>query len=293
MRQYILRGMKLLIGFIVSVLVIGAATWYLIATPAPKHTGGAPDYKNATYRINGTPVTLIDGVSVTETAPGSASKITTRYFGNEVRGDFNNDGTEDVAFLLTSDGGGSGTFYYVVAALMGIDSYQGTNAVFLGDRIAPQTTEFKDGKIVVNYADRKPNEPMTAIPSVGVSKYLKVENGMLVEIIADSGKPKSGIQGTVMIGPTCPVMKNPPDPNCADKPYAAKLILYGKDGTSLIQKFSADSAGKFSLVLTPGEYNIKGDNSASPFPRCAESGNITVSPNVFREVTIECDTGIR
>ncbi len=103
----------------------------------------------------------------------------TRYFGNEVKGDFNGDGQEDSAYLFTQDGGGSGTFYYVTVKLA---NGQELNAILLGDRIAPQTTEYRDGKIIVNYADRKPNEPMTTRPSVGVSKYLEVVNNQLVEI---------------------------------------------------------------------------------------------------------------
>jgi len=59
--------------------------------------------------------------------------------------------------------------------------YKGTNAILLGDRIAPQTTEIKNGQVIVNYADRAAGEPMTARPSVGVSKYLKVEGTTLVE----------------------------------------------------------------------------------------------------------------
>lgn len=141
-----------------------------------------PSYKNISYKINGVDITLINGLAETEIAPGSASKLITRYFGNEAHGDLNADGLEDVAFLLTQDGGGSGTFYYIAAALKASVGYQGTNAIFLGDRIAPQTTEIKNGEIIVNYADRKPGEPMTSQPSVGVSKYLKVENGVLTEV---------------------------------------------------------------------------------------------------------------
>jgi hypothetical protein len=39
--------------------------------------------------------------------------------------------------LITHDPGGSGTFYYVAAAINVNKRYQGTNAVLLGDRIAP------------------------------------------------------------------------------------------------------------------------------------------------------------
>ena len=136
--------------------------------------------KNATYVIEGQPVTLVDGVFATSTVPGSASRATTHYFGNEATGDLNGDGLLDVGFILTQNNGGSGTFYYVAVALKTATGYQGTNAILLGDRIAPQTTEIKNGVLIVNYADRNPGEPMTAQPSVGVSKYLLVEKGSLV-----------------------------------------------------------------------------------------------------------------
>lgn len=139
------------------------------------------DYKNATYTIEGTPVTLVNGESSVEAAPGSASKIVTKYFGNEVQTDLNGDGRVDVAFLLTQSTGGSGTFYYIVGALNTGNGYVGTDAVLLGDRIAPQTTEISQnpaqkGVIVVNYADRAPGEPMTAQPSIGKSIWLKLDS---------------------------------------------------------------------------------------------------------------------
>lgn len=150
---------------------------------APAQTPAAPgSYKDASYEIEGRIIALTNGVSEIEAAPGAASKIATRYFGNEATGDLNGDGTPDLAFLLTQSSGGSGTFYYVVVAVRTSDGYRGTNAVLLGDRVAPQTTGFRNGTLIVNYAERKPGEPMTARPSVGVSKYLKIVNGRLVEV---------------------------------------------------------------------------------------------------------------
>ena len=35
----------------------------------------------------------------------------------------------------------------------------------------------------------------------------------------------SGIRGTVMAGPTCPVERDPPDPNCADKPLSVLVSV--------------------------------------------------------------------
>lgn len=170
--------MKTLLG-IVSIIALGVGIWFLVGpdqTAAPQ----AADHKSATYSIEGQPVALVDGYAETAAAPGSASKTVTRYFGNEATGDLNGDGVSDVAFVLTQDAGGSGTFYYAVAALKTSDGYQGTDAVLLGDRIAPQTTEIQNGQLIVNYADRRSDEPMTAQPSFGVSKYLRVEGALLV-----------------------------------------------------------------------------------------------------------------
>jgi hypothetical protein len=149
-------------------------------TPAP--AAAVASYRDATYVVEGKPVALKNGLLEVEAAPGSASKITTRVFGNDATGDVNGDGQADVAFVLTQSPGGSGTFFYAVAALKTETGYTGTNAVLLGDRIAPQTTRIVDGLIEVNYAERKPGEPMTTQPSVGVTKRLRVTDGKLLEV---------------------------------------------------------------------------------------------------------------
>jgi len=134
---------------------------------------GAKGPKDATYRINGQTVTLKNGIAEVEVAPGGTVKIVTRYFGNEVKHDFDGDGRKDAAFLLTQETGGSGTFFYVVAALNTANGYVGSEGLFLGDRIAPQTTERGKGNIVlVNYAERKPGESFAVRPSVGKSIWL-------------------------------------------------------------------------------------------------------------------------
>ena len=136
----------------------------------------------ASYRIERQEVRLINGQAEAEAAPGSATKIKTSVFGQPVFGDLNEDGNEDAALLLVHQPGGSGTFYYVVAALNVNGGFRGTNAVLLGDRIAPQTIEILDGVVIANYADRRPQESMAVPPSVGMSKYLVVKAGKLVTI---------------------------------------------------------------------------------------------------------------
>jgi hypothetical protein len=154
--------------------------------PTPAAPQAATDPQNATYIIDGKPVTLVNGKAEQEAAPGSAEKIVTQYFGNAVQVDLNGDGKLDSGFLLTQSGGGSGTFFYTAAAIQNpAGSYQGTNAILLGDRIAPQSTSVdpnNSAQFIVNYADHAPGQPMSAQPTQGVSKTFKLDNGTLVGV---------------------------------------------------------------------------------------------------------------
>jgi hypothetical protein len=136
----------------------------------------AKDHKNAEYVIDGQRVKLKESISEVISDPGSASKIITRYFGNEVYKDLNDDGREDIVFLLTEKTGGSGIFFYVAAALNTEAGYIGSQRFFLGDRIAPQNTGSGAGKIVIiNYADRAHGEPFIIQPSIGKSIHLLLD----------------------------------------------------------------------------------------------------------------------
>ena len=183
------------VGIVGVALVVLLAGWCVVmwswlvphggvtGEPLPARSGaeiyGATP-RDTVYVIDGRQVKLHNGMAEEEMVPGSASKVVTRYFGNEVNADLDGDGREDVMFLLTQQTGGSGTFFYVVAALNTSKGYIGSQAYFLGDRIAPQTTEMSNNPrhknvIVVNYADRAPGEPMTAQPSIGKSVWIKLD----------------------------------------------------------------------------------------------------------------------
>lgn len=152
-------------------------------TGTPAETATPPtNYQNGTYLIEGHAITLVDGLSEVEIAPGSSSKSVTRYIGFYAAGDLNGDGKEDAVFLLTQDNGGSGTFYYVTTALSTELSYKGTNGIFLGDRIAPLSTQIEDGRIVVRYKDRNPNDSFAVEPAVDFMRYFKVFNNSLSEV---------------------------------------------------------------------------------------------------------------
>jgi heat shock protein HslJ len=172
---------KIITLLIVLVLCVGAyfAFTNIKQTPATSKNNtaiSALDGKNSTFTIDGSPVTLVNGISEIQAVPGSASKIVTRYFGNDIKADLNGDGKQDIAFLVTQETGGSGIFYYVVAILNATSGPIGSQGLFIGDRIAPQTTEVTKGNVVVvNYADRNPGEPFSTQPSQGKSLYLLLD----------------------------------------------------------------------------------------------------------------------
>lgn len=167
---------KLIISIVV-ILVLAAAIYFIINKSNTKSgIVAVNDYKNDSYVIDGATVKLTNGYAETEAAPGSATKIVTKFFGNELKKDLDGDGREDVAFIITQDMGGSGTFFYVVANLDTLTGHKVSDAVLLGDRIAPQTIESGEGRsIIVNYLDRAHGEAMSVDPSVGKSMRLLLD----------------------------------------------------------------------------------------------------------------------
>ncbi len=145
------------------------------------------DVKNISYVIDRETYVLVNGKVEKEVAPGSDSKQTVSMFGEPVYEDLNGDDVKDAAVMLVSNSGGSGTFYYAVLAIATGTTYKSTNVLLLGDRIAPQNINIKDGHAVYNYAERKVGESMTTQPSIGKSLYIHYDKktGEIGELVKD------------------------------------------------------------------------------------------------------------
>jgi hypothetical protein len=176
-------NMKKIIIWAIVVICIGFLVW--IVRPRPittlKDLGKIkiPSVLDISYVIDKTEVKLVNGKATTSISNSSASVVTT-VFGKPSMGDLNGDGISDAVIFLTQETGGSGVFYYAAVALQNENlTWQSVGTVLLGDRIAPQSILVKDQVAMFNFADRKKDEPMSAIPSVGVTKYLVVEDGKL------------------------------------------------------------------------------------------------------------------
>ena len=179
----ILAASAVVLYGILFVLVTVYRAYVPQGTPAASTTAPVlvKESHDGTYTIAGHMITLKNGYAEMEAAPGSASKVITRYFGNDVAADFDLDGRQDLAFIVTQDTGGSGMFYYVVALLNKANGVVGTHAALLGDRIAPQTLELR-GKntLIANFAERKKGESFSVPPSIGRSLYLRLDPTSMV-----------------------------------------------------------------------------------------------------------------
>lgn len=131
--------------------------------------------KNSSFEINNVIANLKNGYEEKRSSDDKYT-ISTRYFGNEQKGDLNRDGVLDYAYMVVQNTGGSGSFYYEIIALSNPDKTYTTNAFLLGDRIAPQSSNLALGKLIVNYADRAVGQSFSSQPSVGKTVYFEVDS---------------------------------------------------------------------------------------------------------------------
>jgi hypothetical protein len=131
--------------------------------------------KNLAVTIGDRTFRMSNGFAAHQAVPGSAMQDTVQVIGEPVLGDINRDGRRDAALLIANEPGASGTFYYAVLAVNDAGSYRATNALLLGDRIAPLTVEYLDLRFVYNYLDRRSGEPMTTPPSVVNSLWIRFD----------------------------------------------------------------------------------------------------------------------
>lgn len=141
----------------------------------------AIDPLNATYLIEDDVITLAAGQAQHPVVPGSAERVETRVFGEPECGDLDGDGDEDAAVILLHRTGGSGTFYYIAAAIREQHGFIGTNAILLGDRIAPGSAHIINRMLIASYAERCGCEPMKAAPTLAKTRYFTLRAGKLVE----------------------------------------------------------------------------------------------------------------
>jgi hypothetical protein len=92
-------------------------------------------------------------------------------------------------------------------------------------------------------------------------------------------------------GPTCPVVQNPPDPNCDARPVANEVVTVSAGGVE-IARGRTDAQGRIAFALAPGEYTVTGLNE-SGFMGPPEPATVLIGAEAVVTVDLEYDTGIR
>ena len=100
------------------------------------------------------------------------------------------------------------------------------------------------------------------------------------------------LSGRVTAGPTCPVVTNPPDPNCADRAVqGAELVIEDQEGSE-VARATSGADGAFSVALAPGTYRIV-PQPVEGLMGTAEPVEIQIVVGEPVLVEIVYDTGIR
>ncbi len=168
--------------FILFLLVVAIGLGYFWYKQNPRKeevrimpTVSKPDIANATFVFEGEEIKFKNGESNTQTTE-------TSLIGEVVYADINGDSKNDAVSLAIQSGGGSGLFVYLLAYVSGNVEYKSTEAVFIADRISPQSLKVNsDGDILLSYLDRGPSEPMSAEPTITTTKTFVFKNGSLEE----------------------------------------------------------------------------------------------------------------
>ena len=123
-----------------------------------------------------------------------------------------------------------------------------------------------------------------------------VSSAGVVALVEDAGDPllgDSGVSGTVTAGPTCPVVTDPPDPSCADRPVDGAVLVVTTLAGVEVGRTTSDAEGHFALSLAPGAYRLEPQpveglmGTAAPVEFSVELGTPPL------DLVVGYDTGIR
>lgn len=161
----------------------------------------------------------------------------------------------------------------------------------LSSGLGDATQEFKLGEPVTTEAETVTLAAVSPEPKSTVQ--LKASDYRFAFTVAKREvlSYNSGVRGTVLLGPTCPVVQEPPDPRCADKPYATSITVRRQNSTAIVATIKSGASGTFEFSLPPGSYTIVATGGAT-LPRCSEK-DVTVRPGAYETIILSCDTGIR
>ena len=101
--------------------------------------------------------------------------------------------------------------------------------------------------------------------------------------------PGTGIEGSVRVGPIHGGPTKLGEPDSAPLANATFLV---ETAAGTIKTFTTDEHGHFKVDLPPGRYAIRAERTGMKGRGCGLT-DIEVTGTGFKQVTLECDTGMR
>lgn len=135
-------------------------------------------------------------------------------------------------------------------------------------------------------------------PAGCISEHIwtyEVQTDGSVRLVSEDGDPypaTSTLSGLVTAGPTCPVVTEPPDPSCADRPVAGAVIVIEGPGGSEVARATTDAQGRFTADLAPGNYKLV-PQDVEGLMGTATPQEVSLNVGEPTEVAVSYDTGIR
>jgi hypothetical protein len=148
--------------------------------------GGAPavvggpfpgDPANATYDLEGTPVTLKNGMHEVKTGSGVDDVVATDLTQVRSDADFDGDGSTDCAVVVTKDDGPLKVHYLAVITNAGKVTTARLGKNVLVDRLSPHPK----GGVLVKMLGRDDGVPEDTPPTVSVERRFELKGGALAE----------------------------------------------------------------------------------------------------------------
>jgi hypothetical protein len=139
-------------------------------------------------------------------------------------------------------------------------------------------------------------------PELGAIALLAAAAGLLTLLVVacgpgTTGSPtptpaptlSSGVEGIVLLGPTCPVQVAGASP-CLT-PYAALLVIVDSNGNK-VASISSGPDGHFRVPLAPGDYVIQPASGQGGIPSGTPVA-FSVVADTYVDVEVDYDSGIR
>ncbi len=100
--------------------------------------------------------------------------------------------------------------------------------------------------------------------------------------------PAATLAGQVLAAPSCPVERA--ESPCPPRPVPGATVEI-RDATGLVSATSTDAAGRFSLVVPGGSYQVRATNAGGY--RSTTEQQVQVVPGAAASVRLVVDSGLR